>query len=124
MRHCLHICNCSSEAEENPGDTYLANHFMSAFSVKTKCALLRENNAEVTCGSFATVLILIKVQVLTPENVAVGYTPFLTYIQVIYKTAKCLIKSSKITLKTIHNIFLQEDNHLEEDASHRNKNFM
>lgn len=55
---------------------------MSAFSVKAKHAFLIQNNAEVKCGSFAAVLILVKVptvievQMLIPENVTVGLYSF------------------------------------------------
>jgi len=53
---------------------------MSAFSVKAKHTFLIQNNAEVKCGSFTTLLVevltLIKVQMLTPENVAVGLYSF------------------------------------------------
>lgn len=51
---------------------------MSAFPVKAKHAFPIQNSAEVKCGSFTTVLILvkvlilIKVQMLTLENVTVG----------------------------------------------------
>lgn len=49
---------------------------------------------------------------------------FPTCIQITCKTTECLIKSSKIILKTTHNIFLQQGNNVEEDATHRRKNFM
>lgn len=52
------------------------------------------------------------------------YNPFPTFIQIIYKTAECLIKSSKIILKTIHSTVLKQGNRLEEAASHRKKNLM
>lgn len=55
---------------------------MSIFPVKAKPVFLIQNNAEVKCGSSTTVLIvvkiliLIKVQMLTPENGAVALYSF------------------------------------------------